>query len=284
MHIPHAIMLIFTVICGANLFNHGWRFARYLLMNDFWRPNMPWANHRTERIWWKCWTISIVNGITMRNSLFFSFISMCKEIHQVCDTLRRMKLFFLIWTRAYQNCLGHCFRFHVIAGLIYVDVMSWFNWNVNQNVYKSYLAFAYQICAKLGCWILIKTMQILHNINIPICSAEQLTLCTEIKCLYRKSIKSAIMVNAVDKVILIVAILCCALSLAACQNAPEASNSSSDLSEGSCFNRLKCQLKRLIYKLSRQNQCGKPHIAIIQRMLLNGSCIVLIQCIWFRAH
>lgn len=39
------------------------------------------------------------------------------------------------------------------------------------------------------------------------------------------------MVNAIDKVILVAGILCCVLSVATCQNAPEANNST-DLSEG----------------------------------------------------
>lgn len=46
-----------------------------------------------------------------------------------------------------------------------------------------------------------------------------------------------------DKVILVAGILCCVISLAACQNAPEANNSS-DLSEGLCSNQ-HCYINQL---------------------------------------
>lgn len=51
------------------------------------------------------------------------------------------------------------------------------------------------------------------------------------------------MVNAMDKVILVAGILCCVISLSACQNAPEANNSS-DLSEGLCSNK-HCYISQL---------------------------------------
>lgn len=43
------------------------------------------------------------------------------------------------------------------------------------------------------------------------------------------------MVNTMDKLILVAAIFCCVISLAACQDASETNNSTSDLSEGLCF-------------------------------------------------
>lgn len=43
------------------------------------------------------------------------------------------------------------------------------------------------------------------------------------------------MVNAMDKLILVAAVLCCVISLAACQDASDTNNSTSDLSEGLCL-------------------------------------------------
>lgn len=52
------------------------------------------------------------------------------------------------------------------------------------------------------------------------------------------------MVNAMDKLILIATVFCCVISLAACQDASDTNNSTSDLSEGLCLFHLKCQFDR----------------------------------------
>lgn len=109
------------------------------------------------------------------------------------------------------------------------------NWHYLCTRYRFYLGFF------LGGWHrLIKTMLKLNQIIISdlltttaTFASKRFTLsdCNLSKNNEKKNKQSLKMVSSMDKVILMACILCCAISLAACQDAPEANNSS-DLSEG----------------------------------------------------